>query len=453
MGRVELHPCGWGRPAVVHHRRERVVTCGRRPKEVERLLTLSAHAPMHMRTRDKRRSVAARGLIGAGVTVAVPATGLIAASSSAVATPGDVSTNRPTLYQGMTGNSVRVVQTKLGVPTTGYFGTQTNAAVKRFQARQGLVADGIVGRLTWAKLDGVSSSGTRSTSASPRRALLYFGLRGDDVRLLQAKLGIRQTGTFDAATLSAVKLFQQRNGLAVDGYVGPLTWAKLDASAASSTTTRPATTTPSSSSATGAQTGTPLACADNAVTLAYGSSGQLVKVLQSRVNVNVDGFFGPDTKAAVQSLQSRSGLVPDGIVGPLTWAKLGCSSTTPAPAPTTPTTPSATRDQVISIAKRYVGTPYLWGGSTPAGFDCSGFTAYVFNQVGVSFPRTAAQQQAYFPGTTQPQPGDLLFFGAPAYHVAIYLGNGLMIDSPHPGGTVDVRTIYQTPTSYARVLN
>ena len=131
--------------------------------------------------------------------------------------------------------------------------------------------------------------------------------------------------------------------------------------------------------------------------------------------------------------------------------------TNPTPTNPTPPTPpasttSVTAAQIIAYAKTFQGVPYVWGGSTPSGFDCSGLVSYVFKQYGITMPRVAAQQQAYFPSTSNPQPGDLLFYGYPAYHVAIYLGDGMMIDAPHPGATVGVRAIYGTPSSYARVL-
>lgn len=203
--------------------------------------------------------------------------------------------------------------------------------------------------------------------------------------------------------------------------------------------------------------------------LFFGSRGEAVKAIQAQLQVNADGIFGPATLSAVKSFQRSNGLYADGIVGKLTWAKLGCSTTTPTtptpptvpttPAtpptvPTTPTTPapSATAAQIIAYAKTFQGVPYVWGGSTPSGFDCSGFVSYVFKQYGITMPRVSAQQQAYFPSTTNPQPGDLLFYSYPAYHVAIYLGDGMMIDAPHPGSTVGVRAIYGKPSSYARVL-
>lgn len=106
---------------------------------------------------------------------------------------------------------------------------------------------------------------------------------------------------------------------------------------------------------------------------------------------------------------------------------------------------------VLGVAAGLTGTPYQWGGSTPAGFDCSGFTSYVFAQVGISLPRTAAQQQAFATPVSNPQPGDLVFYGYPAYHIGIYAGDGMMYDSPRPGKVLDLRPVFDGVTGYGRV--
>lgn len=127
-------------------------------------------------------------------------------------------------------------------------------------------------------------------------------------------------------------------------------------------------------------------------------------------------------------------------------------STTPVTPPvSTPVTnvPAATGG-VIAIAERYLGVPYVWGGTTPSGFDCSGFTSYVYRQLGINLPRTAAAQQAALTPVSNPQPGDLVFFGSPAYHVGIYLGNGMEIAAPKPGDHVKIQPIYGTPSGYGR---
>ena len=107
--------------------------------------------------------------------------------------------------------------------------------------------------------------------------------------------------------------------------------------------------------------------------------------------------------------------------------------------------PISTNDtNVVTFAESFVGkVPYVYGGSTPAGFDCSGFTMYVYSHFGVGLPHNAAAQQA---GTQsvpigQEQPGDLVFFGSPAYHVGIYVGGGSMVNAPHTGAMVSYGSV------------
>lgn len=109
----------------------------------------------------------------------------------------------------------------------------------------------------------------------------------------------------------------------------------------------------------------------------------------------------------------------------------------PAPAATAPGSSG-----VLGIAATLNGIPYVYGGTTPAGFDCSGFTQYIFNKVGISLPRTAERQRQFLTPVTNPQPGDLVFFGAPAYHNGIYAGNGMLWDSPKTGSKVSLRKIW-----------
>lgn len=107
--------------------------------------------------------------------------------------------------------------------------------------------------------------------------------------------------------------------------------------------------------------------------------------------------------------------------------------------------PSISGGGVVGIAAQFVGkTPYLWGGTSPAGFDCSGLVMYCYAQMGVSLPHYTGDQVKY--GTTVTgslQPGDLLFFGSASnpYHVAIYAGNGQMIEAPRTGEMVHVTPV------------
>lgn len=108
--------------------------------------------------------------------------------------------------------------------------------------------------------------------------------------------------------------------------------------------------------------------------------------------------------------------------------------------------PAARYGHVVGIALQYLGIPYVWGGSSPStGFDCSGFTSYVYAQVGVSLPHHAASQ--YSMGTPvayeQLAPGDLVFFSGLG-HVGIYIGGGRFVHSPHTGDVVKISSIWDS---------
>ena len=116
----------------------------------------------------------------------------------------------------------------------------------------------------------------------------------------------------------------------------------------------------------------------------------------------------------------------------------------------TPATSGPTGADVVAEADKFLGTPYVWGGSNPGGFDCSGLVQYVYSQLGVSLPRTSEEQATVgtpVSGLAAAQPGDLLFFAgsdgtasAPG-HVGIYVGNGQMLDAPYTGTDVRVEAV------------
>ena len=118
---------------------------------------------------------------------------------------------------------------------------------------------------------------------------------------------------------------------------------------------------------------------------------------------------------------------------------VGATADTPDGAPVPP---PATYGGVVGIAMRYLGVPYVWGGASPSGFDCSGFVMYVYAQVGVSLPHHAASQYAYGTPVSRDQlePGDLVFFDGLG-HNGIYIGGGQFIHSPHTGDVVKISSL------------
>jgi cell wall-associated NlpC family hydrolase len=114
------------------------------------------------------------------------------------------------------------------------------------------------------------------------------------------------------------------------------------------------------------------------------------------------------------------------------------------------TTPSAVQAKVIAAARTLLGKPYVWGGTGPNGYDCSGLTGYAYAAAGISLPRTAAQQwlSGPHPQIKDIQPGDLLFWASDPtdmssiHHVAIYLGDGMMISTNHTGDVARIQPVW-----------
>jgi len=141
-------------------------------------------------------------------------------------------------------------------------------------------------------------------------------------------------------------------------------------------------------------------------------------------------------RVAAQQQQAPAAAISS-TVAPVSSSSGGSSrsgSVGPAPPPS--------HSSVVSVAMRYLGTPYVWGGASPSGFDCSGLVMYAFAQVGVSLPHSSYAQYGMGSPVSrdQLQPGDVVFFDGLG-HVGIYVGGGSFIHAPHTGDVVKISSI------------
>lgn len=355
--------------------------------------------------------------------------------------------------KGVSGSDINQIQNRLyelgylasADQITGDYGDETEAAVIKLQGVNSLDPDGKIGQQTLNLL--------YSDDIKPN--MIAFGEQSEVVLASQTRLkelGYLTTtpdGTYGTDTSIAVKRFQSRNDLVVDGYLGPTTRLTLHNSEA-----RP-----------------------NGLTL--GEEGDSVERVQQLLNKygyldssRVTGYYGEVTENAVKSFQTQNGLNADGSVGVMTMAKLTGSDVKSAPRNTTPTTRRSSgggssggssgsgsknsgsggstvhlpggAGSLIAVARSKVGSPYVWGAKGPNSFDCSGFIYWCLKQVGVS------QSYLTSSGWRNPgrytkisrfgdlQAGDIVVVSG---HVGICAGGGVVIDASSSHGRVVERSL------------
>ncbi|USK32426.1 NlpC/P60 family protein [Bacillus sp. F19] len=161
---------------------------------------------------------------------------------------------------------------------------------------------------------------------------------------------------------------------------------------------------------------------------------QLQETLKKKgyfANKTTTTYFGPITKNAVVNFQKAKGLKADGIAGVNTYKALGITKQASKSVVNS-------KSNLVDTAKKYLNVPYVWGGMSPKGFDCSGYLNYVFNEsAGKKLPRTVADIYKQGVKVSSPKAGDLVFFETykrGASHAGIYLGNNQFIHSSSSKG-------------------
>ena len=235
------------------------------------------------------------------------------------------------------------------------------------------------------------------TGTSLSAPLLRQGAEGHDVHVLQENLKrlgyeVELTDVFDDATYQAVSAFQRDEGIAVSGTVNRETWRSLKARVAEIKKTQPSVSVPPQEKTPEPKTEKPAATPTTPKK--------------------------PSSEPAPEKTSSEK------------EAPIPKAEKVPESAPFLP---KGKADAIIKTAKKYIGTRYVFGGTTPKGFDCSGFVQYVFKQNGFAIPRTADEQYKLgqrIKKRAELEPGDLVFFSTyekGASHCGVYLGKNQFI--------------------------
>ncbi len=194
--------------------------------------------------------------------------------------------------------------------------------------------------------------------------------------------------------------------------------------------------------------------------LRLGDRGPTVKYVQRALHLGPDGYFGPSTVRILKKYQASWGLRATGSTDKATWSRLTYTAKHHllyGPHRSGSSTSIGTfRARVLREAAKLKGTPYRYGGTTPRGFDCSGYTGYVYKKAGKKLPRTSRAQYSATKHITRKaaKPGDLVFFksgGGGVYHVGIYAGGNMLWHASRPGRPVAKAKIWTSSVAFGRV--
>ena len=194
--------------------------------------------------------------------------------------------------------------------------------------------------------------------------------------------------------------------------------------------------------------------------LRYGDRGPTVKYVQRALHLGPDGYFGTSTVRILKKYQASWGLRATGYTDKATWGRLTYTAKHHllyGPHRSGSSTSIGTfRARVLREAAKLKGTPYRYGGTTPRGFDCSGYTGYVYKKAGKKLPRTSRAQYSATKHISRKaaKPGDLVFFksgGGGVYHVGIYAGGNMLWHSSRPGRPVAKAKIWTSSVAFGRV--
>ena len=198
----------------------------------------------------------------------------------------------------------------------------------------------------------------------------------------------------------------------------------------------------SMASVMGAQASAPLSSGGSPISAGASGSAGAATALGSATSLGASGVGQDDFAKLLDDLTGAA-------------SKPGVVSTPPAVDSSAPAAPGVpTGEDLVAQARSYLGVPYVWGGTSASGLDCSGLVQLSLKNLGVDITRTARQQMhegEAVASLADAKPGDLIVFNG-GTHIGIYSGDGMMIDAPKPGRTVTEREVYETPTAIRRVL-